>query len=321
MKFLLSAALAGIFALSAQAQVVVVDIVTQQNEFLSGEAMTIGVRIANQSGRELHLGRDNQWLKIDVRSLDERRVGVMKEIPIIGAFTVESPMRGMKLFDIEPYFEMNRPGRYFITATVFIREGRWQQEVKSAPKAVNIVTGLTVWDKQFGVIDNARPQGAPEVRKYALQRANMVNSKMKMYLRLSSVDGFKVYRVVPIDYMTSFSKHEAKTDKYNNLHVLLQTPRAIARDWNYSVFGDDGRLILRRTYNADHSRPRLRPDKDGLVQVVGGMRRSSRSDLPKIEKTSKSPVKQKQPAAGTNKPPVPFPAGFPALETSTKSGK
>ena len=110
MKLLLSAVLAGMFALCAPAQVVVVDLVNRQNEFLPKEELLIGVRIANKSGRELHFGRDNTWLSIDVQSLDERKVGILKEMPVTGKFTVESPMRVVKLFDIAPYFDMVKSG-------------------------------------------------------------------------------------------------------------------------------------------------------------------------------------------------------------------
>lgn len=318
MKFLLAAVSTVFFAFCSQAQVVVVDIVSQQDEFLPNEQMSIGVRIANTSGRELHFGRDNDWLSIEVTSLEERKVDALKELPVAGEFTVESPMRLVKLFDIAPYFDMNRSGRYFITARVRIREGGWSQEVSSGPTPIDIVTGLTVWEGTFGASGQAGPDGAPEVRKYALQKVNLFNSKMKLYLRLTSQDEFKVFRVVPIDYMTSFSKKEAKMDKYNNLHVLLQTHRAVARDWNYSVFGDDGRLILRRTYNADQTQPNLKPDEEGLVRVVGGMRRISRSDYPVIEETSNLPEREGPlPAISPNASPAPLPKGFPTLEPET----
>lgn len=318
MKFFLAAASTVFFALCSQAQVVVVDIVSQQNEFLPNEQMMIGVRIANTSGRELHFGRDNDWLSIEVKSLDERRVDVVKEMPVTGEFTVESPMRLVKLFDIAPYFDMTRSGRYFITARVRIREGGWRQEVSSSATPVDIVRGLTVWEGTFGVGGKSGLDGAPEVRKYTLQKVNLFNNKMKLYLRLTSLDEYKVFGVVPIDFMTSFSKKEAKMDKYNNLHVLLQTQRAVARDWNYSVFGDDGRLILRRTYNADETQPYLKPDKEGLVRVVGGRRRISKSDFPVIEETSRAPGRENfSPTALPKASPAPLPKGFPTLESET----
>ena len=302
------------FALCAPAQVVVVDLVNRQNEFLPKEELLIGVRIANKSGRELHFGRDNTWLSIDVQSLDERKVGILKEMPVTGKFTVESPMRVVKLFDIAPYFDMVKSGRYYITATVRIREGNWQESITSSPIPINIVRGITVWEREFGVIDKTAERGIPEVRKYALQKANLFNNKMKMYLQLTSREDPDVFKVVAIDNVTNFSKREAQLDKYNYLHVLLQTPRAIARDYNYSVFGDDGRLVLRRTYNADASRPFLRPGNDGLIRVQGGVRRISRSDLPKID-----PKPQSAELRGA--PPAPDPSGPPTVETTQKSGK
>ena len=271
------------FGVQAQlGKVVVVDLVAQQAEYLPNEALLVGVRIANKSGRTLHFGRDDTWVRFDVQSLDGRNVGVMADLPVAGAFKIESPMRAVRRFDIAPYFEMNQSGRYFVTATVEIREPGWRQILTSRPLTIDIVKGTTVWDQDFGVV---KADGtAPEIRQYALQKANLMDNRMKMYLRVSSLEDGKVFKVTQIDYIMSFSRKEARLDRYNNLHILLQTPRAIARDYNYSVYGNDGRLILRQTYNSDADRPKLVTDGEGLVRVKGGNRRIARSDFPQIEK-------------------------------------
>ena len=287
-----------VFSLSVHSQVVVVDLVSQQEEYLPNEELVVGVRIANQSGRTLHFGRDNAWLMIDVQALDAKHVGIMQDIPVKGEFKIDSPMRAVRPFDIAPYFDMTRSGRYFITATVEIREPGWRETIQSKPLKVDIVRGATVWQREFGVIGGNAEDGSPEIRRYSLQKVNLMNNRMKMYLRVSSQDETKVYKVRPIDYMMSFSRKELRLDKYNNLHILLQTPRSIARDYNYSVFGGDGRLILRQTHNADFSRPALSSDRKGFVRVKGGQRRYARSDVPQISREDKKEKeKGKEPGA------------------------
>ncbi len=303
MKKVVTSALLAV-ACCVQAQVVQVDLVTQQEEYLPNEDLMVGVRIANKSGRKLHFGRDNVWLSFQVEALDGKHVGVMKDPEVTGPFVIDSPMRAVRPFNIAPWFDMTRSGRYFVTATVHIREPGWSESLASNPLTVDIVRGTTVWQQEFGVVGSA-PGSAPEIRKYVLQKANLMNNRMKMYVRVTSADESKVHRVIPIDLMMNFSRKEARLDKYNNLHVLLQTPRAIARDYNYSVFGADGRLIIRQTHNADFSRPELVSDSDGLVRVKGGQRRYVASDVPKLEsKPAQTPSEGKPP---TVVPPPPAP--------------
>ncbi len=301
MRAFLALAVLILVPVCAQSAVVVVDLVSQQEEYLPNEELVVGVRIANQSGRTLHFGRDNAWLMFDVQALDSKHVGIMQEMPVKGEFKIESPMRAVRPFNIAPYFDMTRSGRYFVTATVEIREPGWWETVQSNSLKIDIVRGATVWQREFGVIGANASDGSPEIRRYTLQKVNLMNNRMKMYLRVSSEDETKVYKVRPIDYMMSFSRKELRLDKYNNLHILLQTPRAIARDYNYSVFGADGRLILRQTHNADFSRPALSSDNQGLVRVKGGQRRYARSDVPQISPKEKQPAAKPEPEENSAK--------------------
>jgi len=302
MRVFLAWALLCLVSLCVQAQVVVVDLVSQQEEYLPNEELVVGVRIANQSGRPLHFGRDNAWLVFDVQALDTKHVGIMQDMPVKGEFKLDSPMRAVRPFNIAPYVDMSRSGRYFITATVEIREPGWRQTIQSSPLKVDIVRGATVWQKEFGVLDGRLEDGSPEIRRYSLQKVNLMNNRMKMYLRVSSQDETKVYKVTPIDYMMSFSRKELRLDKYNNLHILLQTPRSIARDYNYSVFGGDGRLILRQTHNADFSRPALMSDSNGFVRVKGGQRRYARSDVPQLSREKKDAKPEAKPDEKSDEP-------------------
>ena len=99
------------------------------------------------------------------------------------AFELESSKMATKTVDLAPYFDLTKPGRYTITATAAIPE--WNVRVKSPPKSFNVVPGLRVWEKLFGVppVPGAEP-GQPEVRKYALLKVNYRDS-MKLYLRLT----------------------------------------------------------------------------------------------------------------------------------------
>src|SRR6185437_14335665 len=73
--------------LSAQ---VTVELVTDQDEFLPGEAIPIIAKITNRSGQTLAFGREKGWLKFSV-SAKEGYVGMRQEdIPTGEEFTLQS---------------------------------------------------------------------------------------------------------------------------------------------------------------------------------------------------------------------------------------
>lgn len=256
-----------------------VDVVTSQHQFLPDESLVVGVRIANLSGQTLHFGKDDDWVSFFIeardRSMSVREFG---KVPAKGEFAVESSTRATRRFDLAPYFSITQPGRYRITATVRIQE--WNEERTSPPLEVDITGGTTLWEQEIGVHKTPGTQaGPPEVRKYMLQQARLID-ELKLYLRVTDVREARVYRVVPIDRLVSFSKPEVQIDRQSNLHVLHQTGR---RAFNYSVFDPDGVLVKRQQHEYDEltrSLPRLRADADGNLTVSGGLRKLSPADVP-----------------------------------------
>ncbi|MBI3192497.1 MAG: hypothetical protein HYZ36_07520 [Pedosphaera parvula] len=255
-----------------------VEVVTDQNQFLPDESLEVGVRISNLSGQTLHLGKDDNWVSFFVEAQDRRTmVRELGQLPAKGEFAVETSTRVTRRFDLAPYYSINQPGRYRITATVRIQ--KWNEELTSSPKEVNIVGGTTLWEQEFGVPKApGAPAGPPEVRKYILQQARLID-ELRLYLRITDLHDAKIYRVAPVDRLLSFSTPEVQIDRQANLHVLHQTGRSV---FNYSVFDPDGRLIIRQqhTYDSAGGRARLRADAEGRIVVSGGLRRPSPLDVP-----------------------------------------
>ena len=272
MKFLLP--LAGCcFALAplVSAQVSV-ELALDQDQFLSGESLEVGVRVTNFSGQTLHLGKDNDWLRFTIEGRDNYIVPGSVDVPVQGEFDVESSTVVTRRVEVAAYFALTRPGRYLVTATVKLKQ--WDKELLSKPKAFDIIAGTKLWEQDFGV-PNAAGQ-PPEVRKYALQQAIHLK-QLKLYARVSDPSESRVFRVFPIGPMISFSKPECQIDKSSNLHVLYQTG---AKSFNYSVINSDGRLLVRQTYEYTDTRPVLRVDREGRILIGGGARRGSSNDLP-----------------------------------------
>ncbi len=116
----------------SQAQVVV-EVVMHQEQFLPGEAVLAKVEVANRSGQTLSLGADQDWLNLSVESKDGIVVAKNQDVPVVGPFTLESSKRAIKEVDLTPYFDLLKPGRYTVTATVFIKD--WSRQFPSKTDA------------------------------------------------------------------------------------------------------------------------------------------------------------------------------------------
>ncbi len=253
-----------------------VEVILDQEQFLPGEALPVAVRIHNRSGQKLNFGADPDWLTFAVESRDGLVVRKTGEAPVIGSFDLDSAERATKRVDIGPYFSITDPGRYSVVATVRIKE--WGQTIASQPKNFNVMEGAKLWEQEFGVptLPGTTNQ-VPEVRKYILQQANYLKGKLRLYLRLTDASGTKVYRVVPIGLILSFSRPEPRIDKLSNLHLLYQN---WAHSFSYTVFTPDGEIIERQTYDYTDTRPRLQVDDEGQISVAGGARRVTSNGSP-----------------------------------------
>jgi hypothetical protein len=289
MKFLLPIVSGCIaFAPWVSAQVSV-DLALDQDQFLPGESLVVGVRITNFSGQTLHLGKDSDWLHITLEGRDNYVVPTTADLPVQGEFDVESSKIATRRVDVAPCFALTRPGRYMVSATVKLKD--WDNELVSKPKAFDIIAGTTLWEQDVGFSAPAPSHQPPEVRKYALQQAIHLK-RMKLYVRVTDQTGSRVFRMFPIGPLISFSSPEHQIDKSSNLHVLYQTG---AKSFNYSVINPDGKWLIRQTYEYTDTRPILKMDGEGRIYVGGGNRRISSDDLPPALDTSNNEARSPKP--------------------------
>ncbi len=252
-----------------------VEVTQEQQQFLQGESMQTAVRITNRSGQNLRLGEDEDWLGFSIEVQDGPIVPKTGDVPVKGAFSLESSQVATKRVDLAPYFAPMMPGRYAIVATVHVKE--WNRDVSSPPTYFNVIEGTRLWEQEVGVPGTAGTSNSvPELRRYVLQQANYLRQQVRLYLRITDSYG-KTYRVFPVGRMVSFSRPEAQVDRFSHLHLLYQDGPS---RFKYSAFDLDGNLLARQTYDYTGTRPRLRMDEDSIISVFGGVRRISPSDVP-----------------------------------------
>ena len=188
-----------------------------------------------------------------------------------------------KRVDLAPYFNLTKPGRYTVIATVTIKQ--WDKQYGSKPKSFDIINGAKLWEQEFGVpLAGSAGNRQPEVRKYILQQANYLK-QLRLYLRLTDASEGKVFKVFAIGPIVSFARPEPQMDKFSNLHVLYQTG---AHVFSYTVINPAGEVIVRQTHDITNTRPRLQAGPNENFVVVGGMRRPAASDLPVPEPSTPS---------------------------------
>jgi len=263
----------------ASAQVVSVEIVLDQNQFLPSETLPVAVRITNRSGQVLHLGADPDWLTFSVESEDGFIVTKNSEVPVLGEFDLGSSEVATKRVDLQPYFDLKRQGHYRVTATLRIKD--WNRHVSSAPKGFDVVSGAELWSQDFGMpVPPGATNRAPEIRKYTLEEANYLRQQLRMYVMVGDQSGSRVFKVSAIGPMVSFSRPEPQLDHFSNLHVIYQSG---ARTFTYSVVSPDGKIVRQDIYDYLDKRPRLGLNEAGEIVVIGGVRRVKPAELPLVK--------------------------------------
>jgi hypothetical protein len=275
MKTFLVSILALLAFFRADAQVDV-EVTLEQNQFLSGEALPVAVKITNRSGQPLHLGTDANWLTFSVESVDGFVVIKNAEVPVTGEFDLASSQLAIKRADLAPYFVISKPGRYHIIATLRIKD--WSVEVSSPAKPFDVIAGAKLWEQEFGV--PAAANGAPEVRKYVLEQANYLRSQLRLYMQVSDATESRIYKVSALGQMVSFGQPEAQVDRFGNLHVLWQSG---ASAFAYTVVNPTGEIARQEIYDYFTTRPRLDVNDAGETVVVGGVRRMKPVELPVVK--------------------------------------
>jgi hypothetical protein len=229
--------------------------------------------VNNVSGQTLKLG-DEGWVKFFVESADNFIVQKLSDPSVAGEFSVDSAMTATRRVNLAPYFNLQRPGRYRVTARVNVPQ--WGVEITSDAKSFDIVPGTKLQVLEFGA-PQQKENEPPAVHKYILQQAQL-GKELQLYLRVTDESESIVFKVFPVARMLSFSKPEAQLDRFNNIHILHQVGQ---KSFSYCVVNSDGQIITRQMhdYRGD-SRPRLRTVGDGRVEVSGGRRNYSETDLP-----------------------------------------
>jgi len=278
-------------SLSLTAQVAV-ELQLEQEQYLANESLVVVTRVVNSSGQALRIGTEPGWLVFNIFDNDNRPLRPVEPVPLVEAFTLDSSKVARLTVDLMPFYDLTRVGRYTLSVTLHVPQ--LGQSFAAAPVKFDIINGARLWEREFGVPS----QGVPEVRKYALLQANQMK-QLRLYLRITNPAETRVFKVMPLGPLVSFSKPETQLDSLCNLHVLCQVG---AKRFFYHCVDPDGVILLRQTYEySESSRPVLRMSDEKGVYVHGGRRVVVMSDIPPPPELPPQPAE----LAPTNQPPGP----------------
>lgn len=261
-----------------------VELVLDESNYLPGEELPVGVRISNLSGRPITFGSVSNWLTFHVENKRGEMVERYADVPVEGEFTLESAKAGTKWWNIQPYFGLDKPGRYVVYAELRLPE--WEERLLSEGTVFTIQSARNLWEMSFGVPPaNGDKDAVPEIRRYSLQAATRQGdtklSERRLYARVTDDTQTRIYRVVLLDRFLSFSNPEQQIDSRSRLHVLFQTAGSA---YTYSVIDPDGRLLVRQRHEiTPGSRPYLAKSDAGSIAVRGGRRIPTMADIPPYE--------------------------------------
>lgn len=263
-----------------------------QDQYLPGESIEAAVRISNFSGRKINFGANPGWIRFNVEATEGFIVNRISEIQESGEFDLESSTRGTIRYDIQPHFDLSRPGRYRVTAIVRLSD---TDEYASTAVHFEVFRGTRLWEREFGVVDNT---GAALRRKFLLQQTTNLKD-VRLYVRVTDEAETATVKVLLLGNTVSFSRPACAVDRKSQLHVLHQIN---ADTYRYHLIGPDGALVFRHSYEFTERRPQLRVNEGGDVAVIGGARKRSANDLPQEPKTDVPSIKPDE-ASVTNSPP------------------
>lgn len=282
-----------------------IDLQLDENNFLPGEEIYVGVRISNLSGGPLTFGTTTNWLTFFVETRQGEALTRLGDVPVRGEFTLASAKAGTKWWNIQPYFDFAQPGPHSVYAE--LRVPGQEARLLSDPVSFTLQTARKLWEISFGVPSSANSPGKPpEIRRYSLQAATR-SSDRNLYVRVSDETDTVIYKVILLDRLLSFANPRQQLDGQNRLHVLFQTGGSV---YTYCVVTPTGELAIRQKHEIVQGvRPSLAKLDDGNIVVMGGARRPSMMDIPPYVPPPPETV------AATNAPTA---TNAPAQDKSTK---
>ncbi len=181
------------------AQGIKVKLFADRIDYLPNESLLIGVSIENFSGQPVVFGQHREWIRFLILDIKGHPVERNGNPPPGEIFIVPNASSATRWIDLAPYFNVRRPGAYFVTAKISVRQ--WSLNVQAEPRKIQVVGGLELAARKFGVPNHEQRDAPPEVRVFKLLRKRD-NGRLLLYLRVAEENDYIVYKVQQLNLLT-----------------------------------------------------------------------------------------------------------------------
>lgn len=262
-----------------------VNIEVKRRTYIRYEPLIATVTIQNLSGRDLMLeDGESQWFGFTILHGDSQTLipprtpdYALDPLELKIGETIKRTVNLNQLYPISEY------GIYRIRATVYVKSiGKF---FTSRTANIDITEGRTVWKQVVGV-----PETMPNAGKmHEMTLLSLQGTQHRyLYVRVTDPESNKVLCMQRLGHLIENTQFDAKIDATNTLHVLqLAGPKT----YRLSQISPNGEMHGQWVYDAPKSKPYLRPDATGNINIVGATRRAEvPADAPPAPKLSDRPA-------------------------------
>jgi hypothetical protein len=166
--------------------------------------------------------------------------------------------------NLQDLYQLGDFGTLKIRANIYLKDA--SRYFSSRQLAVEFTDGRKIWEQTVGVPEGQDDAG--KVRRFTLLTLEHDKGKM-LYARIEGEDDGKVYGCYNLGRLVQGIPPEMQFDLGNNLWVLQLVSQ---KTYFLSKIGVNGQFQAQSTYVTPKSKPYLRKQGDGTLQLVGAVR-------------------------------------------------
>jgi hypothetical protein len=271
--FLLIAACLFAALTPARAQITV-EIHLKERLYILHEAVLATVTITNQTGRDITLADtpQGQWFSFQITGEGDHFIAPRNpdyHLPPLDVRAGESLKRTVNLNEL---YALGDYGIYSVRANIFYAPV--DKYFSSKPTHIELTEGRVMWRQSAGVPDGAK--GAGQTHLFTVL-AHQRGEQNLLYVRVEDKDNGTVFCTSPLGRMIDGVPPQMQFDSANNLYVLQLIGQ---KAYVLSKIGVNGEFVGQSHYSAPKTRPYLRKQADGALQLVGGVRENPIAQAP-----------------------------------------